>query len=72
MDKTRYTVKVDGQVVELGAYGTYSAAAHAMKSLERTTASKVVVISGNGERVSYTNVRVEDEELSRISYEGKD
>lgn len=72
MNKTSYTVKVDGQSIDLDAYGTYSAAAHAMKALYVTNASRVTAISGNGERVSYLDVHLDNASINLISYERKD
>lgn len=70
MEKTSYTVKVDGQSIEIDAYGTYSAAANAMRALCVTRASKVTVIAGNGERASYRNAQ--RDALGVLSYERKD
>ena len=72
MNKTRYTVKVDDQSIDLDAYGTYSAAAHAMKAFCVEVASRVTVIAGSGERVSYIDVHVDDMSINCISYKYKD
>lgn len=71
--KTRYTVHVDDQTIpELMAYGTYSAAAHALNQLALTNAARITVIAGNGERAVYLGVRVIDAEINWIEYEQKD
>lgn len=56
---TRYTVKVDQRQTEVEAYDSYSAAARAMVALQVIQAARVVVIAGNGERVSYAGVSVD-------------
>lgn len=68
--KTRYTVKVDDRSIDLNAYGTYSAAAHAMAALGVMSAFKVTVISGNGQRDSYINVCLGDS--GALHYERRD
>ncbi len=67
----RYTVTVDAQKIdELSAYGVLSAAVLALCKLSESHAEKVLVVSGNGERATFHNVKLH--EYSWISYDRKD
>lgn len=68
MDKTRYTVKVDSlQLDVVRAWGTLSAACLAMQSLlgVPSHADRVTVMSGQGQRVTYIDARVDEPGIIR-------
>jgi hypothetical protein len=62
MQKTRYTVKVDGHTLDVEAWGMLSAACNAMQTLFDFPAHAdcVTVIGGNGQRVTYIDVRAKE------------